>query len=65
MRSNSSLNKERADVNRGSELLIGVLGVSTSFFLGGGGIYCVCVCVFFPFILDFNGRTSRGHTGRR
>ena len=23
------------------------------------------VCVFFPFILDFNGRTSRGHTGRR
>ena len=24
-----------------------------------------CVCVFFPFILDFNGRTSRGHTGRR
>ena len=22
-------------------------------------------CVFFPFILDFNGRTSRGHTGRR
>ena len=27
--------------------------------------WCVCVCVFFPFILDFNGRTSRGHTGRR
>ena len=26
---------------------------------------CVCVCVLFPFILDFNGRTSRGHTGRR
>ena len=27
---------------------------------------CVCVCVFFfPFILDFNRRTSRGHTGRR
>ena len=25
----------------------------------------VCLCVFFPFILDFNGRTSRGHTGRR
>ena len=26
---------------------------------------CVCVCVFFPFILDikFVGRTSRGHTG--
>ena len=23
---------------------------------------CVCVCVFFPFILDINGRTSRGHT---
>ena len=25
----------------------------------------VLCCVFFPFILDFNGRTSRGHTGRR
>ena len=26
---------------------------------------CVCVCVFFQFILDikFVGRTSRGHTG--
>ena len=26
---------------------------------------CVCVCVFFPFILDikFVGRTNRGHTG--
>ena len=24
-----------------------------------------CVCVFFPFILDINGRTSRGHTGGR
>ena len=26
-----------------------------------------CLCVFFPFILDikFDGRTSRGHTGRR
>ena len=24
--------------------------------------WCVCVCVFFPFILDFNRRTSRGHT---
>ena len=26
---------------------------------------CVCVCVFFPSILDikFVGRTSRGHTG--
>ena len=23
------------------------------------------LCVFFRFILDFNGRTSRGHTGRR
>ena len=22
-------------------------------------------CVFFPFILDINGRTSRGHTGGR
>ena len=26
---------------------------------------CFLGCVFFPFILDFNGRTSRGHTGRR
>ena len=28
-------------------------------------VMCVCVCVFFPFILDikFVGRTSRGHTG--
>ena len=27
-------------------------------------IYTVCVCCdFFPFILDINGRTSRGHTG--
>ena len=24
---------------------------------------CVCVCIFFPFILDINGRTSRGHRG--
>ena len=33
------------------------------------GLYsvCVCVCVFFPFILDikFVGHTSRGHTGGR
>ena len=30
-------------------------------------IVYVCVCVFFPFILDikFVGRTSRGHTGGR
>ena len=30
-------------------------------------IYSVCVCVFFPSILDikFVGRTSRGHTGGR
>ena len=30
-------------------------------------IFKVCVCVFFPFILDikFVGRTSRGHTGGR
>ena len=29
--------------------------------------YIVCVCVFFPSILDikFVGRTSRGHTGGR
>ena len=25
----------------------------------------MCGCVFFPFILDFNGRTSRGHTEGR
>ena len=38
---------------------------------GFGGVFpnyvcsTVCVCVFFPFILDikFVGRTSRGHTG--
>ena len=29
------------------------------------GSELVCVCVFFPFILDINGRTSRGHTGGR
>ena len=30
-------------------------------------VSCVCVCVFFPFIMDikFVGRTSRGHTGGR
>ena len=30
-------------------------------------VQCVCVCVFFPSILDikFVGRTSRGHTGGR
>ena len=30
-----------------------------------GQLNSVCVCVFFPFILDikFVGRTSRGHTG--
>ena len=30
-------------------------------------VMCVCVCVFFPFILDikFVGRTSRGHTRGR
>ena len=34
-------------------------------FLYGSNI--VCVCVFFPFILDikFVGRTSRGHIGGR
>ena len=31
----------------------------------GTQFWCVCVCVFFPFILDINGRTSRGHTGGR
>ena len=30
-----------------------------------GRFLCVCVCVFFPFILDINGLTSRGHTGGR
>ena len=30
-------------------------------------VLCVCVCIFFPFILDikFVGRTSRGYTGGR
>ena len=30
-------------------------------------VMTMCVCVFFPFILDikFVGRTSRGHTGGR
>ncbi|CAM9569405.1 unnamed protein product [Ascophyllum nodosum] len=32
-----------------------------------GGFGRLCVCVFFPSILDikFVGRTSRGHTGGR
>ena len=35
-------------------------------FLHVPGMYvCVCVCVFFPSILDINGRISRGHTGGR
>ena len=36
----------------------------TMYYCGYVGV-CVCVCVFFPFILDikFVGRTSRGHTG--
>ena len=35
--------------------------------VGLGKVECVCVCVFFPSILDikFVGRTSRGHTGGR
>ena len=33
--------------------------------LASGMQMCVCVCVFFPFILDINGCTSRGHTGGR
>ena len=31
----------------------------------GDRLLGVCVCVFFPSILDINGRTSRGHTGGR
>ena len=27
--------------------------------------FVVCVCVFFPSILDINGRNSQGHTGGR
>ncbi|CAM9120006.1 unnamed protein product, partial [Ascophyllum nodosum] len=42
-------------------VLIGTSELSTCSYV------CVCVCVFFPFILDikFVGRTSRGHTGGR
>ena len=45
--------------------------VAASFFLISSSTVCmyvcmyVCVCVFFPSILDINGRTSRGHTGGR
>ena len=41
--------------------------VSASILLDCMFTVCVCVCVFFPFILDikFVGRTSRGHTGGR
>ena len=37
----------------------------STLYSGIGHSVCVCVCVFFPFILDikFVGRTSRGHTG--
>ena len=49
MRSDSSLNKERADVNRGSELLVDVLGVSTSFFWGGGDLLGKCKKGIYPF----------------
>ena len=33
--------------------------------IGTTTVICVCVCVFFQFILNikFVGRTSRGHTG--
>ena len=36
-------------------------------FLMRMNVGCVCMCVFFQFILDmkFVGRTSRGHTGGR
>ena len=42
------------------------LNQSTNHTWSNGKCVCVCfLCVFFPFILDFNGRTSRGHAGRR
>ena len=44
---------------------VAFFGLATNGMLRRSG--CVCVCVFFPFILDikFVGRTSRGHTGGR
>ena len=44
---------------------IGTVLYCTVLYIAGLATVCVCVCVFFPFILDikFVGRTSRGHTG--
>ena len=41
--------------------------VLVCYFFDKLGQACLCVCVFFPSILDikFIGRTSRGHTGGR
>ena len=53
--------------NRGHEWSAVWMGLALSYHLlcRASEIWAyVCVCVFFPFILDFNGRTSRGHTGR-
>ena len=49
----------------GSDPVLNAPVVYTVFFGGRYFVVCVCVCVFFPFILDikFVGRTSRGHTG--
>ena len=43
------------------------VGCAVASAVAGCGELCVCVCVFFPFILDikFVGRASRGHTGGR
>ena len=53
---------------RRSLLLLYVITMHTYKMTGPDcAVMCVCVCVFFPFILDNNfvGRTSRGHTGER
>ena len=41
--------------------------IHTYQYMTGPDCAVMCVCVFFPFILDikFVGRTSRGHTGGR
>ena len=55
----AALYSSTAAVHHGSEVPIQYVLLHSS--------VCVCVCVFFPSILDikFVGRTSRGHTGGR
>ena len=70
MCNNASPNTPRPAVNEAlssnhttGEILLKVLCIIFWYFILYEGY--VCVCVFFPFILDikFVGRTSRGHTG--